>query len=108
MYFIRDIVAYTAPRAEDVERTQGGAFRHFGVKFGRAAPNAPTMLDGTNVTIGGQSAFIDVISPGQIKALVLSGVPTGARQITVTTAEGASAAAPKPQLGTGPILTPDF
>ena len=35
---------------------------------------APTSLDGTGVTIGGQAAFIDYISPGQINALVPSTV----------------------------------
>ncbi|SPE36840.1 conserved exported hypothetical protein [Candidatus Sulfopaludibacter sp. SbA3] len=54
--------------------------------------NAPTSLDGTAVTIGGQSAFIDYISPGQVNALVPSGVPTGLQQITVKTAGGMSAA----------------
>ena len=28
--------------------------------------NAPTMLDGTSVTIGGQPAFVDYISPTQV------------------------------------------
>ena len=54
--------------------------------------NAPTMLDGTKVTIGGQSAFIDYISPSQVNALVPSNVPTGLQQIMVTTAVGTSAA----------------
>ena len=54
--------------------------------------NAPTMLDGTKVTIGGQSSFIDYISPSQVNALVPSNVPTGLQQIMVTTAVGTSAA----------------
>jgi len=53
--------------------------------------NAPISLDGTSVTIGGQAAFIDYISPGQVNALVPSNVATGAQQITVTTAAGTSA-----------------
>jgi len=53
--------------------------------------NAPTSLDGTSVTIGGQAAFIDYISPGQVNALVPSNVATGAQQITVTTVAGTSA-----------------
>jgi uncharacterized protein (TIGR03437 family) len=53
---------------------------------------APTNLDGTTVTIGGQSAFIDYISPTQVNALVPSDVPTGLDQLTVTTAAGTSAA----------------
>jgi uncharacterized protein (TIGR03437 family) len=56
--------------------------------------NAPTSLDGTTVTIGGQSAFISYISPGQVNALVPSNVSTGQQQITVTTALGTSAAYP--------------
>jgi uncharacterized protein (TIGR03437 family) len=54
--------------------------------------NAPTSLDGTFVTIGGQSAFVDYISPGQVNALVPSNVPTGLQQITVTTGSGMSTA----------------
>lgn len=53
--------------------------------------NAPTSLDGTSVTIGGQLAFVDYISPGQIDALVPSNVPTGLQQISVTTSQGTSA-----------------
>ncbi|MBV9506483.1 MAG: hypothetical protein JO323_15920 [Acidobacteriia bacterium] len=54
--------------------------------------NAPTSLDGTTVTVGGQSAFISYISPGQVNALVPSTVPRGQQQIIVTTGVGASAA----------------
>ena len=54
--------------------------------------NAPTSLDGTKVTIGGQPAFIDYISPVQVNALVPSNAPTGLQQITVTTPQGTSAA----------------
>jgi uncharacterized protein (TIGR03437 family) len=46
--------------------------------------NAPTSLDGTSVTIGGQAAFIDFISPGQVNALVPSNIPTGTQSMTVT------------------------
>ena len=46
--------------------------------------NAPTSLDGTSVTIGGQAAFIDFISSGQVNALVPSNVATGTQQMTVT------------------------
>jgi uncharacterized protein (TIGR03437 family) len=53
--------------------------------------NAPTSLDGTSVTIGGQSAFIDYISPGQVNALVPSNAPTGLQQMTVTVNGAASA-----------------
>jgi uncharacterized protein (TIGR03437 family) len=53
--------------------------------------NAPTSLDGTKVTIGGQLAFIDYISPGQVNAQVPSNVGTGPQAVVVTTAAGASA-----------------
>jgi uncharacterized protein (TIGR03437 family) len=54
--------------------------------------NAPTSLDGTSVTIGGKSAFVDFISPGQVNALIPSDTPIGPQQMTVTTALGTSAA----------------
>jgi uncharacterized protein (TIGR03437 family) len=53
--------------------------------------NAPTSLDGTKVTIGGQAAFIDYISPTQVNAQVPSNVPTGSQSVVVTTAAGAGA-----------------
>jgi len=53
--------------------------------------NAPTSLDGTYVTIAGQQAFVDFISPGQVNALIPSNVPTGAQQLTVTTPAGTTA-----------------
>jgi uncharacterized protein (TIGR03437 family) len=53
--------------------------------------NAPTELDGTSVSIGGQAAFIDFISPAQVNALVPSNVATGPQQITVKTAGGTTA-----------------
>ncbi|HEY6347567.1 MAG TPA: IPT/TIG domain-containing protein [Bryobacteraceae bacterium] len=53
--------------------------------------NAPTSLDGTSVAIGGQSAFVDYISPGQINAQVPSNVVTGSQQVVVTASTGASA-----------------
>jgi uncharacterized protein (TIGR03437 family) len=53
--------------------------------------NAPTSLDGTSVTIGGQSAFVAYISPGQVNALAPSNVAPGVQQVTVKTAGGTSA-----------------
>jgi uncharacterized protein (TIGR03437 family) len=53
---------------------------------------APTSLDSVTVTIGGQAAFIDYISPTQVNAQVPSGTPTGAQQMTVTTPDGTSSA----------------
>ncbi len=51
---------------------------------------APTSLDGTTVTIGGQAAFISYISANQINAEVPSGVGLGPQEVRVTTAAGAS------------------
>lgn len=52
---------------------------------------APTTLDGTTVTIGGQNAFIDFISGGQINAQVPSNVATGPQQVVVKNGTGTSA-----------------
>jgi uncharacterized protein (TIGR03437 family) len=52
--------------------------------------NAPASLDGTSVTIGGQPAFIDYISSGQVNAQVPSNVGTGPQSVIVKTASGAS------------------
>jgi uncharacterized protein (TIGR03437 family) len=53
---------------------------------------APTILDGTAVMIGGASAFVDYISPGQVNALLPSGTSAGQQQLIVTTPLGVSAA----------------
>ncbi|HEY1219591.1 MAG: SBBP repeat-containing protein [Bryobacteraceae bacterium] len=45
---------------------------------------APTSLSGTQVTIGGQPAFLYFISPTQVNALVPSNIGTGSVQATVT------------------------
>ena len=52
---------------------------------------APTLLNGTVVTIGGQRAFIDYVSNSQVNAQVPGGVSTGAQPLVVTTAAGVSA-----------------
>jgi uncharacterized protein (TIGR03437 family) len=52
--------------------------------------NAPTSLDGTSVSIGGQSAFLDYISSGQVNALVPSNVSLGSQQIIITSTQGPS------------------
>ena len=52
---------------------------------------APTTLDGVSVTIGGKSAFIDYISPGQINALISSDTPTGNQPLIVTNGKDTSA-----------------
>ena len=56
--------------------------------------NAPTSLDGTKVTIGGEFAFIDYISPTQVNAQVPSNVGDGSQPVIVTTAAGSSAGYP--------------
>jgi uncharacterized protein (TIGR03437 family) len=53
---------------------------------------APTALGGTTVTIGGQPAFIDFISPGQVNAQVPSNIGTGPQPVVVSMAGGTSAA----------------
>jgi uncharacterized protein (TIGR03437 family) len=52
--------------------------------------NAPTSLDGTKVTIGGQAAFIDYVSPTQVNAQVPSTVGTGPQAVVVSAKNVAS------------------
>jgi uncharacterized protein (TIGR03437 family) len=72
--------------------------------------NAPISLDGTSVRIGGQAAFIDYISPGQVDALVPSNVATGNQPVIVKTAAGTSAPVSITVNGVQPGLlsTPSF
>lgn len=49
---------------------------------------APTSLDGTMVTIGGQPAVMDYISPGQVNVQVPYTVATGSQPLVVTTTSG--------------------
>lgn len=53
---------------------------------------APTSLDKTQVTIGGQSAFIDYISPTQVNAQVPSTAGFGSQPVVVATSLGTSGA----------------
>jgi len=53
--------------------------------------NAPTSLDGVTVTIGGQAAYIDYISSGQINAQVPSNVSTGSQTVVVKNGIGSTA-----------------
>jgi trimeric autotransporter adhesin len=50
--------------------------------------NAPTSLNGTTVSIGGQLAFLDYVSPGQVNAQVPSNVGAGPQQIVMSNAGG--------------------
>jgi uncharacterized protein (TIGR03437 family) len=52
--------------------------------------NAPTSLDGTSVTIGGQSAFVGYISPGQVNVQVPFTVAAGPQPLVVSTPSGAT------------------
>lgn len=45
--------------------------------------NAPTMLDGVQVTAGGQKAFVYYISPGQVDAQLPSNLAAGPTMLTV-------------------------
>jgi len=55
---------------------------------------APTQVGDVTVSVGGQPAFIDYISPSQVNALVPSNVPTGSVEITLTNSQGTSAGFP--------------
>jgi len=50
----------------------------------------PTTLQGVTVSIGGQPAYVNYVSPGQIDALLPSNAMTGAAPLTVTNANGTS------------------
>jgi uncharacterized protein (TIGR03437 family) len=54
--------------------------------------SAPTLLDGVQVTTGGQHAYIDYISAGQINAQLPSGTGTGSLQVVVS--DGSANSAP--------------
>jgi uncharacterized protein (TIGR03437 family) len=55
--------------------------------------NAPTSLDGVSVSIGGQAAFVDYISAGQVNAQLPSNIATGGMlQLTVTNGSTSSSA----------------
>jgi uncharacterized protein (TIGR03437 family) len=55
----------------------------------------PTSVGATTVTIGGQSAFLDYVSPGQVDAQVPSNVGVGMQQqVVVTTPGGTSVSFP--------------
>ncbi|HEX5230358.1 MAG TPA: kelch repeat-containing protein [Bryobacteraceae bacterium] len=57
--------------------------------------NAPTSLDGVQVTIGGQKAFVDYISsnPGQVNAQLPSNIPTGG-SLPIVVTNGTASSAP--------------
>ncbi len=53
--------------------------------------DAPVSLDGASVSIGGQTAFVNYISPGQVNVLAPSNLAIGPQFITVTSPSGTSA-----------------
>lgn len=53
--------------------------------------NAPTSLDGTTVTIGGQAAYVEYISGGQLNVQVPYNVTAGQQTLVVKNAAGTSA-----------------
>jgi uncharacterized protein (TIGR03437 family) len=55
--------------------------------------NAPSLLGGTSVTMGGQPAVLSYVSESQVNAQVPSGVGLGTQPVIVTTMSGASAPA---------------
>ncbi len=52
---------------------------------------APTALGGTSVTVGGQAAFTEYVSPGQVNVQVPGGIPSGSQPVVVKTEAGSSA-----------------
>jgi uncharacterized protein (TIGR03437 family) len=55
--------------------------------------NFPTSLDDVSLSIGGKSAFIRSIAPGQVNFQVPDGIVSGPVAVTVTNAAGTTAAA---------------
>ena len=51
---------------------------------------APSLLGGTTVTVGGKPAFVDFVSPGQVNVQVPSDLAAGTQPVVVTTAGGSS------------------
>lgn len=52
----------------------------------------PTSLAATTVTVGGQPAFVDFVSPGQVNVQVPSNIAPGSQPVVVSTPGGTSAA----------------
>jgi uncharacterized protein (TIGR03437 family) len=56
-----------------------------------AGDNAPTSLDGVEVMVGGQKAFVDYVSPAQVNAQLPSNIATGGTlQLTVSNGSATS------------------
>jgi uncharacterized protein (TIGR03437 family) len=54
----------------------------------------PTTLGGTSVTVAGQPAYVEYVSPGQVDVQVAGGLGTGSQSVVLTTEAGASAPFP--------------
>jgi uncharacterized protein (TIGR03437 family) len=52
--------------------------------------NAPTSLDGTKVTVGGQSAYVAYVSPTQVNVQVPLNVPAGSQSLALTNGSNTS------------------
>ena len=63
----------------------------------------PTSLDGVTVTVGGQPAYIEAVSPGQIN-VVAPDIPAGPVQVVVSNSSGTSS----PFSSTAQIFGPAF
>jgi len=69
--------------------------------------NAPTALNGTGVTIGGQKAFVSYISPAQVNVQVPSNIASGTQNLVVNTPNGDTAPYPLTIAATDPgVLAP--
>jgi uncharacterized protein (TIGR03437 family) len=66
--------------------------------------NAPAALDRTTVTIGGENAFIDYVSPGQVNAQIPSDIPAGTQPVIVSNATGISSASNVTVVATQPAF----
>ncbi len=66
----------------------------------------PTTLNGAGITIGGKSAFIGFVSPGQINALVPDDTATGNTQIIAINANGQSAPVTVTRSAVSPAFLP--
>ena len=71
---------------------------------------APTSLGGVTVSIGGQAAYIDYVSSGQVNAQVPSNVGTGTQNVVVTSNSVASSPYPITVSATQPglLAPPNF
>lgn len=73
--------------------------------------NAPTTLDGTRVTVGGQPAFLSYISPAQLNVQIPFTVAAGPQPVIVHTIAGGETAPYNitiNRLQPGLLTTPDF